>query len=132
MDAMTNIGQDQAGLLAAEESRRKAMLACDTQVLGDLLSDALLYVHSTGLKDSKQSYLEKLASRALRYESLAFVEPVATLLGDTGLVSAVMQASVLSSGGLRKVASSYLAVWLHTPAGWCLQAVQATPLPVTT
>ncbi len=128
---MANAGHDQAGLLAAEESRRKAMLAGDTQALGDLLSDALLYVHSTGLKDSKQSYLEKLESGALRYESLAFAGPVATVLDGTGLVRAVMRATVLRSTVPCEVASSYLAVWRHTPAGWRLEAVQATPLPVT-
>lgn len=105
------------------------MLAADVGALGALLSDTLAYTHSTGVTDSKQSYLELLAGGALRYEALAFAEPQTRLLGAAGLVSAVMRATVLKGGVRRDIASSYLAVWEHSAAGWVLQAVQATALP---
>jgi hypothetical protein len=116
-------------LLAAEEARRQAMLAADVAALGVLLSDTLAYTHSTGVTDSKQSYLQLLAGGALRYETLEFAAPQARLLGTVGLVSAVMYATVRKGDVRREIASSYLAVWDHTAAGWVLQAVQATALP---
>ncbi|AYQ26865.1 MULTISPECIES: nuclear transport factor 2 family protein [unclassified Polaromonas] len=116
-------------LLAAEKTRRQAMLAADVAALGTLLSDTLAYTHSTGVTDSKQSYLALLASGALRYETLEFATPQARLIGTAGLVGAVMYATVLKGGVRRDIASSYLAVWEHTAAGWVLQAVQATALP---
>jgi hypothetical protein len=116
-------------LLAAEEARRAAMLAADTAALDALLSDALAYTHSTGVTDGKASYLALLAGGALRYEALEFAAPQARLLGTAGLVGAVMRATILKSGVRREIASSYLAVWEHTAAGWVLQAVQATALP---
>lgn len=116
-------------LLAAEEARRQAMLAADVSALGMLLSDTLAYTHSTGVTDSKQSYLELLAGGALRYETLEFTEPQARLLGAAGMVSAVMRATVRKGEVRRDIASAYLAVWEHTAAGWVLQAVQATALP---
>lgn len=119
----------QHSLLAAEETRRQAMLAADVAALGTLLSDTLAYTHSTGVTDSKQSYLQLLASGALRYETLAFAAPEAKLMGTAGLVSAVMYATVRKGELRRDIASSYLAVWEHTAAGWVLQAVQATALP---
>jgi hypothetical protein len=115
-------------LLAAEEARRQAMLAADVAVLGALLSDTLAYTHSTGVTDSKQSYLQLLASGALRYETLEFAHR-ARLMGTAGLVSAVMYAAVRKGDLRRDIASSYLAVWEHTATGWVLQAVQATALP---
>jgi hypothetical protein len=117
-------------LLAAEEARRLAMLAADVGVLGTLLSNTLAYTHSTGVTDSKLSYLQLLAGGALRYETLEFVAPQARLMGTAGLVSAVMRATVRKGDIRRDVASSYLAVWEHTAMGWVLQAVQATALPV--
>src|SRR5688572_24199731 len=105
-------------LLTAEESRRQAMLAADVSVLGILLSDALAYTHSTGVTDSKQSYLQLLASGALRYETLEFAAPQARLMGAAGLVSAVMHATVRKGEARREIASTYLAVWEHTAAGW--------------
>jgi hypothetical protein len=120
-----------AGAWAAEEARRQAMVDGKLLTLADLLSDTLAYTHSTGLQDSKQSYLHKLSSGALRYEALEFVAPVIRVLGPVALVSAVMKATVQRGGSQRDVASSYLAVWENTPAGWKLQAVQATPLAAT-
>jgi hypothetical protein len=117
-----------AGARAAEEARRQAMLDGRLSMLADLLSDTLAYTHSTGVQDSKQSYLEQLSSGALRYEALEFVAPVIRVLGPVALVSAVMKATVQRGGSRRDVASSYLAVWENTPAGWKLQALQATPL----
>jgi hypothetical protein len=116
-------------LLAAEEARRQAMLAADVAVLGALLSDTLAYTHSTGLTDTRQSYLQLLASGALRYEALEFGAPHARLMGTAGLVRAVMYATVRKGELRRDIASSYLAVWEHTATGWVLQAVQATALP---
>jgi hypothetical protein len=116
-------------LLAAEEARRLAMVAADTAALDTLLSDALAYTHSTGAVDSKASYLQLLAGGALRYETLEFVAPQARLLGTAGLISAVMRATIRKGDVRREIASSYLAVWERTAAGWVLQAVQATALP---
>ena len=117
------------GLLAAEEDRRLAMLDSNVAVLGTLLSATLAYTHSTGVTDSKLSYLEQLAGGALRYETLEFAAPQARLLGTAGLVSAVMRATILKGDVRREIASSYLAVWEHSATGWVLQAVQATALP---
>lgn len=119
-------------LLAAEEARRLAMLAADVGVLGALLSNTLAYTHSTGVTDSKASYLQLLAGGALRYEVLEFVAPQVRLVGTAGLVSAVMRATALKGEVRRDIASSYLAVWEHTASGWVLQAVQATALPAKT
>lgn len=105
------------------------MLAADVPALGTLLSDTLAYTHSTGVTDSKQNYLQLLASGALRYDTLEFAAPQARLMGTAGLVSAVMYATVRKGELRRDIASSYLAVWEHSAAGWVLQAVQATALP---
>ena len=98
-------------------------------MLGSLLAGTLAYTHSTGVTDDRQGYLQGLASGALRYEALVFAAPQARLLGTAGLVSAVMRATIVKGGIRRDIASSYLAVWEHTAAGWVLQAVQATALP---
>jgi hypothetical protein len=117
------------GLREAEESRRLAMLANDGAQLGALLADELLYVHSTGGKDSKQSYVHRLASGALRYERVEFIEPAFRVIGTTGFVTAAMQAVVVSGGNHREVANNYLAVWEHGANGWKMLYLQGTPMP---
>ena len=50
--------------LIAERDRARiaALLAKDTTALDDLLDDELVYVHSTGVADTKTSYLEGLVT----------------------------------------------------------------------
>jgi Domain of unknown function (DUF4440) len=116
-------------LLAAEEARRQTMLTSDVATLGTLLSETLVYTHSTGLTDDKESYLELLTRGVLRYASLEFAAPQTRLIGTVGLVKAVMYATVIKGDVRRDVASSFLAVWEHTATGWVLMAMQATALP---
>jgi ketosteroid isomerase-like protein len=125
---MTNL--DEKSLLAAEEARRQAMVANDTTKLAGLLSDTLVYTHTTGDKDSKQDYLGKLSSGALRYEAVEFSDVQARVVGTVGLLTAGMKATVSGGkGNRREVANTYLAVWEHGDAGWVLQLLQGSPLP---
>jgi hypothetical protein len=119
----------EAGLAAADEARRLAMLAADTRALKEMCAETLVYVHSSGATDSRESYLHKLDSGALRYEALEFVAPRYRLIGTTGLVHAGMRAAVLRGGGRYAVAGNTLAVWTFGERGWLLQALQASPLP---
>lgn len=120
---------DEAGLLAAEASRRQAMQANDALALGALLSASLAYTHSTGICDSRASYLHKIGSGLLRYGEVSFVDPQCRVIGTAGWVTATMRATVFApDGSQRQVASTYLAVWEHGAGGWVLQVVQATAL----
>ena len=123
--------QDENGLRAAEEARRQAMLQGDTGQLGAMLSERLVYTHSGGAKDSRQSYLQKLTSGALHYDTLEFLAPDVRLIGTVGLVAATMKASVSGVGGERKINSTYLAVWAYESSGWKLEFIQSTALPAT-
>ena len=105
------------------------MLANDVVALGELLSDSLVYTHSSGAKDSRQSYLHRLASGALHYESVEFEQPTARVIGTVGLVMATMRASMSgNTGNRREVNSNYLAVWEHGASGWMLQVIHGTPV----
>ena len=117
------------GLSAAEAARLQAMQNNDGAALGALLSDALVYQHSTGARDTRQSYLARMASGALHYEKVEFLMPEFRLLGHVGLVHARMRATVVGGGSRREVANSYLAVWERDASGWKLVALQGTPLP---
>lgn len=121
---------DETGLRAADDSRRQAMQANDAAALGKLLAGSLAYTHSTGICDSRESYLHKISSGALRYGEVNFEGAHYRVIGTAGLVTATMRATVFAAdGSQRRVASTYLAVWEHGASGWTLQVVQATPLP---
>lgn len=124
---MTPAIEDQ--VWALEEARRQAMLAHDVAALGRLVSDALIYTHSSGGRDSKASWLAKVADGTMQYDTLDFTEPGITVLGDTALIAARMHAAVRRAGQPGIVSSLYLAVWVRQGTDWQLAAIQATPVP---
>jgi hypothetical protein len=54
-----------------EEQRCQAIIDRDMDTLESLISNDLLYIHSTGIKDSKESYLRGVASGDSRFLSIA-------------------------------------------------------------
>jgi hypothetical protein len=116
--------------LALEERRRQALLAGDLPVLQGLLADGLVYVHSTGVSDRKDSYLAKLASGSLRYLALDFSALQVLGLQRATVVSGRMSAVVCKDGQEKHVASLFMTVWGCDRDGvWRLHAHQGTPLP---
>lgn len=118
-----------AEVRAAEEARRLAMLHNDPVALAPLVCDELIYTHSSGLKDSKSSWLKRMTSGALRYERVDFVDLAFTVIEQTALVTGRMDASLLRAGQPGSVSSMYLAVWVKRAGHWQLLAIQGTPAP---
>jgi ketosteroid isomerase-like protein len=114
---------------ALEDRRYDAMLAGDIAVLDELLSDRLAYTHSTGGRDTKASYLEKVRNGTFVYDSIE--HPVDTILAgeDYALVVGQMVARVWRSGELVTLRNAALAVWVREEGTIRLLAYQPTPLP---
>ncbi len=120
-------------VLQREQLRRDAMLSGDSAALEALLSDALVYVHSTGAHDTRDSYLRKIRDGAMRYLHLELCGLQAQVLPGVALVTGTMQATVLKGGQEKHVNSVFLSVWAPDPSdmggAWRLRAHQGTPLP---
>ena len=121
-----------AHLLALEQARGDAMLRADLSALKALLDEALVYVHSSGVRDSRASYLAKLESGTLRYASLALLDLQVILpTGDDGATSIVtgrMEATVIRAEVSVIVKNCYLACWARTALGWRMLGFQGTVL----
>ena len=115
-------------VLALEERRRQALLARDGQALNDLLADALVYVHSSGSCDNKESYLKKLTSGSLTYLKLNFSDCQVQTMPHFAVVSGRMDAQISLNGELKNVATLFMTVWGCDSDGvWRLHAHQGTP-----
>lgn len=108
-----------------EEARRSAMLAGDTATLGELLDENLVYIHSTGSRDSRASYLDKLASGVMRYEAVNFCVSEIQMRERLALVCGAIEASVRIASGTIAVASRYEAVWMKMNDRWRLNVIQS-------
>ena len=117
-------------VLALEERRRQALLAGDLPALQGLLADDLVYVHSTGGCDRKDSYLAKLSGGSLKYLELNFSELQVQLLQQAAVVHGRMAAVITKDVERKNVSSLFMTVWGCDADGvWRLHAHQGTTVP---
>jgi hypothetical protein len=118
-----------AQIRAAEDQRYAAMLAADTGALSALLADRLVYTHSGGYFDSKDSLLGKLADGSLTYIRLEHPVREVVVYDGSALVFGEMHGDVVVSGDPRELNSLTLAVWVRADGDrWQLAALQSTRL----
>ncbi|MBN3857443.1 nuclear transport factor 2 family protein [Paraburkholderia sp. Ac-20340] len=116
---------DVTAIRALEEQRRLAMLAADTEALEAIFDESLIYIHSTGARDTRASYLAKLTGGAMRYESVSLDVSDILVRERFALLSGAMAASVQTANGTLSILSRYEASWIRSADGWRIAAMQS-------
>ena len=114
---------------ALEDRRYQAMTDGDTGTLEELFAADLVYTHSDATSDSKQSYLDRLASGYFKYGPIAHPETSVVVRGDCAIVIGDMRGEVRIGGQMRALNSRSLAVWVRENESWVLLAYQPTKYP---
>jgi ketosteroid isomerase-like protein len=112
-----------------ENRRYRAMTDGDVDTLGELFAADLVYTHSDASTDSKQSYLDKLASGHFKYGPISHPEASIIVHGDCVLVIGDMRGEVHIGDNLRVLNSASLSVWVRENDRWVLLAFQPTKYP---
>lgn len=116
-------------LAALEDRRHRAMIDADIPVLDELCSADLVYTHSNSSRDSKESYLRKVADGYFDYRWVDHPVDGIVFAGDTALISGSMVGEVIIDGVLKKLNSKTLTVWVRQGGDWRLAAFAPTPIP---
>ncbi len=58
----------------AEQQRYALMIAGDTTALSTMLAPSLIYYHSNGMADTKQSFLQSIATKTLVHKNITVEE----------------------------------------------------------
>ncbi len=106
--------------------RRNAMISADTGILADLLSDELVWTHSSGKTDNKDSILEAIGSHAVSYESLSISDDTISRHGNLFIHSGRLDGQASRDGVVKELKSRFLSVWKKTGNHWTLLAWQST------
>jgi len=114
---------------ALEDRRVAATTANDLAALGALLSDDLIYTHSSAKLDDKESFLESLRSGAVRYVEIQRSDIRMKAHGDAVFVNGAARVEVLIAGAPKSLRLRYSNVWVKTPAGWRFALWHATTVP---
>ena len=112
-----------------EDERYAAMLGKDVKALERLLDEELVYMHSSGVADSKQSYIRGLSEGVWDYQRIGRSEQTVKVSGDTALVFNRLAISIKVRGVQKEMDNRALAVWVRRDAGWRLIALQSGAIP---
>jgi ketosteroid isomerase-like protein len=128
-EGYVNDPEDVRAVLAAEDRRYKAMQDADLTILDALCADELNYAHSSGARDTKDQYLEKVRSGYYVYRRIDHPVERVEVVGDTAIVVGRMTADLEVQGTPKTIDNLALAVWTRAAGAWRLLAYAPTSLP---
>jgi hypothetical protein len=121
--------EDVRAVLAAEDRPYQAMQDADLTVLEALCAEDLSYAHSSGARDTKDQYLDKVRSGHYVYRRIDHPVDRVAVVGDTAIVVGRMTADLEVQGVPRRIDNLALAVWTRGSGAWLLLAYAPTSLP---
>jgi ketosteroid isomerase-like protein len=116
-------------ILGLEDQRFSAMVARDFAALEKLVHGDLLYTHSSGLTDTRASWLESMKAGKTRYKSASCSERQVRFFGEVALVRGKAAIEAEINGQPRSLKLLFLNAWVRTPQGWKFAAWQSCPQP---
>ena len=116
----------ESAVLDADRERIGAMVAGDQAWLSRILHEDLVYTHSNGVVDSRESLITSLASGGLDYRSIAPSDREVVLHRDTAILSATARIVVRAGEQQLVLDSAYTAVYMRDD-GWRLVAYHSSP-----
>ena len=105
------------------------MQDADLTTLDELFADELSYAHSSGARDTKSQYVEKVRSGYYVYRRIDHPVERVEVVGDTAIVVGRMTADLEVQGTPKTIDNLALAVWTRASGQWQLLAYAPTSLP---
>lgn len=116
-------------ILGLEDRRLSLMVARDFAALEKMVHEELLYTHSSGLTDTKATWLDSMKSGKVKYKSADCSERQVRFFGDVALVRGKAAIEAEIGGQPRSLRLLFLNAWVRTPQGWKFAAWQSCPQP---
>ena len=118
-----------AALEAADDARVAAMKAVDAGQLGELLADDLRYSHSSGVVDTKASFIAALTERKLTYRDIRYEERLFTFPAPgVALMAGRAEFHLSTAQGDITPKMAFLGVWKREGEQWRFVAWQSCKL----
>jgi ketosteroid isomerase-like protein len=124
-----SFAQNEESLKEAELNRFKVMVAKDISGLQAVLHKDLVYFHSSGMQDSKDTYIASIVSGKSSYVAITPEEMQQRVYGktgiNTGIVSILQQAA---DGAQTTIRLRFTDVFVYADKRWQMVSWQSTKL----
>jgi ketosteroid isomerase-like protein len=120
----------QAAVLQLEKDRFKAMINHDSAFLSNALAEDLLYVHSNGMQDTKESLVNKIMAGTLQYTSIEVQQADIRMFNQTAWIHGAAKIKVRNGKDASEIelSISYLDIYKREGGEWRLVAWQSAKL----
>jgi len=119
---------DEKAVIAAEKQRFAAQVGKDYATLETVLADDLVYTHSNGNQDDKQSYIQSIKDGKSRYDAIDVQDMKVRLYGNTAVVNGVCLIKATSNGETINTRLRYTDVYVKKGRQWQMVAWQSLRL----
>jgi Domain of unknown function (DUF4440) len=119
-------GQASVEVERMERTRFTAQVARDTATLRAILSDDLVYIHSNGLVEDKNHFIESVGTGRIVYDSLVPSDLKHRVYGSTAVGTGKVRVQVQMNGQTVRVDLLFTTVHLKRGGWWQLVNWQST------
>ena len=116
-------------IIELDQKRMTAMAQKDVAALKTMLCKGLVYTHSSGRQDTKQSLIEGMESGSTVYTSMVPSEVKAQDLGNAVVLTGVAAISVDNKGKSNSFRVRFTDVYENQNGTWRMITWQSTKLP---
>jgi ketosteroid isomerase-like protein len=124
-----NMAGNAAKIIELDRKRMTAMAEKDVATLNEIISDDLVYTHSSARLDTKQSLIGAMQSGATVYTSVAPSDVQAQEYGDTVVLTGSCRIGVNSGGNAMNFGVRFTDVYVNKGGRWQMVAWQSTRTP---
>ena len=128
LTALACLAQDKAAILALDKQWSDSIVKGDTATLEKLLSDDLVYAHSTGIVDTKTSYIAKIKERRQVYKSFEQHKPTVNIYKDSAVTFSYVRVTGTNQAGVFDDKVMLIHFWVKQNNTWRLAAHQTTKI----
>jgi ketosteroid isomerase-like protein len=116
-------------IIDLDKKRMTAMAEKDIATLNQLISDDLIYTHSSARLDTKKSLIGNMESGSTVYTSVVPSDVKAQDLGDTVVLTGSCRIGVNSGGNAMNFGVRFTDVYANKGGRWQMVTWQSTRLP---
>ena len=118
-----------AKIIELDKKRMTAMAEKDVATLNEIISDDLVYTHSSARLDTKQSLIGNMESGSTVYTSVVPSDVKAQDLGDSVVLTGSCRISVNSGGNAMSFGVRFTDVYARRNGKWQMVTWQSTRTP---
>jgi ketosteroid isomerase-like protein len=127
--SFASFAQKEESLKEAELNRFKVMVAKDIPGLQAVLHPDLVYFHSSGNQDSKDTYIASIASGKSSYVSITPEEMQQRVYGKTGINTGIVSILQQAADGVQTtIRLRFTDVFVYADKRWQMVSWQSTKL----